>query len=195
MPAFFRSVHGGVQGHIHGFVGAGRACTSSSNAWRLPGSWVRVRGFDRPEVHRESSDKEQTFELPDGNTTVCAERFFFFGCPELKSMRKVPTRCRPTCFQTATSALSAPNVSTVTAESEVVRDVMEKSCCVALDAGDELESTVKAPTWRRTYELLDVNIITVSASNRFQVLASVFKYHGIRTTQGQHCTTECRLAL
>ena len=56
---------------------------------------------------------------------------------------------------------------TTSAEHEIVRDVEEKLCYVALDLDSETESATESSHEERAYELADCNIITVD-SERFR---------------------------
>merc|ERR1712136_303502 len=63
---------------------------------------------------------------------------------------------------------------TTTAEREIMGDVKEKLCYIALDYDTELKSTAESSDKEKTYELPDGNIITVGAE-RFRCAEVLFQ--------------------
>jgi actin-related protein len=78
---------------------------------------------------------------------------------------------------------------TTTAEREIVRDIKEKLCYIALDYEAEVKSTSESAEKEKTYELPDGNIITVG-SERFRCPEVLFQPSLLgKEAQGIHNTT------
>lgn len=78
---------------------------------------------------------------------------------------------------------------TTSAEKEIVRDIKEKLCYIALDYEEELKKTEESDEIDKTYELPDGNVISVG-KERFQAPEALFQPSLVgKEAQGIHHTT------